>query len=241
MCPRRRVEIGQECLKKLKETENAAFFLLTNEWCLPAPSVIKPEEREFVVDFRASKHMLSRKDLTSAELETVRASKSPTTVVAANGEVLTKEEANSVCQRNGFIRDSKASRRYTGCSLTRKTLPRSLIFLRVDHWPEATTNSSEMADGSNATRLTTCKSLSLVYRQALQAQLHLHLQHQYRRRQSIPHQQQARVRVASKEYGETRRVPTLHPASTRSESTSGIERVRGDPSRPYIASRIIKK
>ena len=38
-------------------------------------------------------HMLSRKDLNSAELETVRVSESPTTVVAANGEVQTKEEA----------------------------------------------------------------------------------------------------------------------------------------------------
>ena len=37
--------------------------------------------------------MVSRKDLNSAELETVRVSKSPTTVVTANGEVLTKEEA----------------------------------------------------------------------------------------------------------------------------------------------------
>ena len=35
-------------------------------------------------------HMLSRKDLNSAELETVRVSKSPTTVVTANGEVLFK-------------------------------------------------------------------------------------------------------------------------------------------------------
>ena len=30
---------------KLKEKDNATFFSLTNEWCLPAPSVIKPEER----------------------------------------------------------------------------------------------------------------------------------------------------------------------------------------------------
>ena len=66
---------------------------LTTEWSLPAPSVIKPEEREFVVDSATSMHMLSRKDLNSAELEPVRVSKSPTTVVAANGEVQTKEEA----------------------------------------------------------------------------------------------------------------------------------------------------
>ena len=54
---------------------------------------MKPEEREFVVDSGATLHMLSLKDLSSAELETVKVSKSPTTVVAANGEVLTKEEA----------------------------------------------------------------------------------------------------------------------------------------------------
>ena len=38
-------------------------------------------------------HMLSRKDLNSAEVETVRVSESPTTVIVANGEVQTKEEA----------------------------------------------------------------------------------------------------------------------------------------------------
>ena len=41
-------------------------------------------------------HMLSRKDPNSAELETVRVSKNPTTVDTANGEVQTKEEA-TVC------------------------------------------------------------------------------------------------------------------------------------------------
>ena len=51
------------------------------------------EEREFVVDSGRSIHMVSRKDLNSAEMETVRISKNPTTVVTANGEVLTKEEA----------------------------------------------------------------------------------------------------------------------------------------------------
>ena len=56
------------------------------------PSTIKPKEREFVVDSDASMHMLSRKDLNSAESETKKVFK-PTTVVTANGEVLTKEEA----------------------------------------------------------------------------------------------------------------------------------------------------
>ena len=50
-------------------------------------------EIEFVVDSGASVHMLNRKDLNSAELETVKVCEKPTTVVTANGEVQTKEEA----------------------------------------------------------------------------------------------------------------------------------------------------
>ena len=38
-------------------------------------------------------HMVSKKDLNRAELETVRISKSPTMVMTANVEVLAKEEA----------------------------------------------------------------------------------------------------------------------------------------------------
>ena len=49
-----------------------------------------------MVDFGTSTHTLSRKDQNSAELETVRGSRNPTTVVTANGEVQTNEEA-TVC------------------------------------------------------------------------------------------------------------------------------------------------
>ena len=38
-------------------------------------------------------HMVSKKDLKSAELESMRTSRSPTTVMTANGEVQTREEA----------------------------------------------------------------------------------------------------------------------------------------------------
>ena len=62
---------------KLKEQDKATFFSPSDERSLPAASTIKPEERELVVDSGASMHMLSRKDLNSAELETVRLSESP--------------------------------------------------------------------------------------------------------------------------------------------------------------------
>ena len=44
------------------------FFSPTNEWSLPAPSTVKPEEREFVVDSGASMHMVSRKDLNFSRI-----------------------------------------------------------------------------------------------------------------------------------------------------------------------------
>ena len=64
---------------KFKEKHKATFFSRSENWCLPASLNLKPEEREFVVDSGASKHMISKKDLNSAELETVTTSRSPTT------------------------------------------------------------------------------------------------------------------------------------------------------------------
>ena len=80
---------------KIKKANNkAAFFSPSENWCLPAPSTLKPEEREFVVDSGPSMHMISKNDLNSVEFETLTTSKSPTTVVTSNGEVLqTYEEA----------------------------------------------------------------------------------------------------------------------------------------------------
>ena len=52
-----------------------------------------PEEREFEVDSGASVHMVRKKDRKSADLETMRISRNPTTVMTDNGEVQTREEA----------------------------------------------------------------------------------------------------------------------------------------------------
>ena len=77
---------------KLKEHERATFFSSPENRCLPA-STLKPEEREFVVDSGASMHMISKKDLSEAEMDTLTKSCSPTIVITANGEVQTHEEA----------------------------------------------------------------------------------------------------------------------------------------------------
>ena len=125
-----------------KEKNKATFFSPTNEWCLPAPSVIKPEEREFVVDSGAPTHMLSRNDLNSAELETLRVFKNPTTVVATNGDVQTKDEATVYVKELDLF----VTLRLLDDTLTRKTLPMSRIILRVDHWPEATAHQRWQTD-----------------------------------------------------------------------------------------------
>ena len=77
---------------KLKEQERATFFSPSENRCLPA-STLKPVEREFVVDSGASMHMISKKDLSNAEVDTLTKSCSPTIVITANEEVQTQEEA----------------------------------------------------------------------------------------------------------------------------------------------------
>ena len=91
-CPRSSVEVGQKCSKNYKEKNKAAFFSPSENRCLSA-SNLKPEEREFVVDSSASMHMISKKDLSDAEMDTLTKSCSPTIVITANGEAQTHEEA----------------------------------------------------------------------------------------------------------------------------------------------------
>ena len=82
----------------------------------------------------------AKKDLDEAELETVRESKNPTVVMTANGEVLAKEEATVYVRELDLIRDSDASRLYTGSSLTWKTLRRIWVQFPSDEWPQTTSS-----------------------------------------------------------------------------------------------------
>ena len=70
MCPRRRVEIGQEYPEA--ERKMQSYILLTYQRMV-SPSAIrkKTDGKTIVAESGASMHMLSRKDLNSTELETV--------------------------------------------------------------------------------------------------------------------------------------------------------------------------
>ena len=94
---------------KFKEHQRATFFSPSENRCLPA-STLKPEEREFVVDSGASMHMISNKDLSNAEKDSLTKSCSPTIVITANGEVQTHEEATVYVKEFGYILDFESPR-----------------------------------------------------------------------------------------------------------------------------------
>ena len=76
-------------LKKQAPRKRQGYIPLARGRCaLPAAST-----KELERDSGASMHMVSKKDLNSAELETMRTSRSSTTVMTANGEEQTREEA----------------------------------------------------------------------------------------------------------------------------------------------------
>ena len=106
---------------KLKEKNRATFFSPSENRCLPA-SNLKPEKREFVVDSGASMHMIGKKDLNSAELEAVTTPRSPTTVITANGEVQTHEEATVYVKELENILDNESPRGYASSLIARKAL-----------------------------------------------------------------------------------------------------------------------
>ena len=93
---------------KLQEKLKTTFFSPSENWCLLAPSNLKPKEREFVVDSGASMHMISEKDLNSAELETMTPSNMKEQILR---EVLKREEeihSERWTQRGG-VRSATAS------------------------------------------------------------------------------------------------------------------------------------
>ena len=75
--PRSSVEAGPKCVKQIKRSmKELTFFSPSENRCL-LPSTLTPEEREFVVDTGTSMHMISKKDLSDAEMDTLTKSCSP--------------------------------------------------------------------------------------------------------------------------------------------------------------------
>ena len=69
------------------------FFSPKMEWREASTSTVNPEEKEFMDGAGASAHMMSKMELSPEELETVKVSPLPTTVITANGSIDTTEGA----------------------------------------------------------------------------------------------------------------------------------------------------
>ena len=67
-------------------------------------------------------HMISKKDLNSAEMDTLTTSKSPTTVITANGEVQTHEAATVHVKELDIVLTMKSPRGYVSSFLAWKAL-----------------------------------------------------------------------------------------------------------------------
>ena len=89
---------------------------------MPAASTLKPEERDFVVDSGASMHMISKKDLSDADMDTLTKSRSLTTVITANGEVQTHEEATVYVKELDIFLTMKVLENTTGSIIAWKAL-----------------------------------------------------------------------------------------------------------------------
>ena len=93
MRPRSSTGLGEN-IYKLKNSRKATFYVPGDVKGMSTPIASKrPEEREFVVDSGASKHMMSKKELSLEELWRVIRSRTPNVVLTENGEVHTHEEA----------------------------------------------------------------------------------------------------------------------------------------------------
>ena len=91
-CARREAWDLAKDVYKLQKTDKATFTLLLKTGQRQRPLQNLQRNGNFALDSGASVHMLSKKDFSSEELETLRRSRTTTTVVTVNGEVLTSEE-----------------------------------------------------------------------------------------------------------------------------------------------------
>ena len=119
--------------------DKATFFSLSEACSVTGTIFDETRGKRLCCRFLArAMHMLSGNDLNSAELETVRVSESPTTVVTADGEVQRKWGSNSARPLPRVIRDSVDPRGHASSPTAEKTLRRTRILVRVGQWSKTT-------------------------------------------------------------------------------------------------------
>ena len=130
-------DMSQEETNYLEAQRQGQSHLFLTYQRMVSPSAIgnKTRGKRIRCRFRSINAHVEQERPRLSRMGTARVSESPTTVVAANGEVQTKRRSDRVCQGIGFIR-----------ALTRKTLRRSRIFIQVHQWSETTTHQRWQTD-----------------------------------------------------------------------------------------------
>ena len=119
---------------KLKEHQKEAFFSPSENRCFPA-STLKPEKREFVVDSGASMHMISKKDLSNAEMDTLTMSCRPTIVITANREL-----AIVYVKELDIFLTMKVLENTSAVLSLGKLCDEKRVLLRMDQWSKTTSH-----------------------------------------------------------------------------------------------------
>ena len=133
-------KLAQKCVKIKKSIkEQHSSHLRKIGACLH--QLLKPEERKFVVDSGASMHMISKKDLSEAEIDTLTKSCSPTIVITANGEVQTHEEAIVyVKELDIFLTMIVLDNRPAVLSIGKLCDENGYSYVRMDQWSKTTSH-----------------------------------------------------------------------------------------------------
>ena len=88
-------EAGRDLAKKKQAQEFGQNYVLYSKRKRLCCCLLQRDQRsaKFSVDSGASMHMMSKRELSSEEMDTVKRSTTPTVVLTANGKVHTHEEA----------------------------------------------------------------------------------------------------------------------------------------------------
>ena len=91
--PAEQHDIWRKSFTSSKIQTKLRFYTPKEAGVMLAKTSKRPEELEVVVDSGASMHMMSKKELSSDELDTLRRSRTATVELTANGRVHSNEEA----------------------------------------------------------------------------------------------------------------------------------------------------
>ena len=138
-CPRSSVEAGQKCVqikgawkKQHSSRLRKIGATLHHLWNLRKESLLWTS--------CASMHMISKKDLSEADMDTLTKSCSPHDSHNCQRWSANARRGNCVCQRIGYVLDNESPREHASSIIARKTLRWKRVFLWMDQWSKTTSH-----------------------------------------------------------------------------------------------------